>query len=193
VPRSSVCVHALSIQDALSFTCRVEEPAQTLHSGRPNALACKGASLCPNKFMKKNRKPPGFSFRRLFARKCEGSLKRTERACCRRLCLYLKTKNFHWHMSGQHFRDYHLLLDEHATQIFGITDAIAERVRKVGGITIHSIGHIARLQRITDNDEEFVGPTEMLRELHADTRRLWRACGQRMWSPLKPMTTQPPV
>ena len=84
--------------------------------------------------------------------------------------LYLKTKNFHWHMSGQHFRDYHLLLDEHATQIFGITDAIAERVRKVGGTTIHSIGHIARLQRIADNDEEFVGPTEMLRELHADNK-----------------------
>src|ERR1035437_7717813 len=71
--------------------------------------------------------------------------------------LYLKTKNFHWHMSGQHFRDYHLLLDEHASQIFGITDVIAERVRKVGGITIHSIGHIARLQRIADNDEEVVG------------------------------------
>jgi starvation-inducible DNA-binding protein len=85
--------------------------------------------------------------------------------------LYLKTKNFHWHMSGQHFRDYHLLLDEHATQIFGITDAIAERVRKVGGITIHSIG-----QNFT--------PT---------TRRLWKACARRMWSPLKPMTTQPPV
>ena len=84
--------------------------------------------------------------------------------------LYLKTKNFHWHMSGQHFRDYHLLLDEHAAQIFGITDAIAERVRKVGGTTIHSIGHIARLQRIPDNDEDFVGPTEMLRELHADNK-----------------------
>ena len=84
--------------------------------------------------------------------------------------LYLKTNNFHWHMSGQHFRDYHLLLDEHATQIFDITDAIAERVRKVGGTTIRSIGHIARLQRIADNDEEFVGPTEMLRELHADNK-----------------------
>ena len=69
--------------------------------------------------------------------------------------LYLKTKNFHWHMNGQHFRDYHLLLDEHATQIFGITDAIAERVRKVGGITIHSIGHIARLQRIPCRDTCF--------------------------------------
>ena len=66
--------------------------------------------------------------------------------------LYLKTKNFHWHMSGQHFRDYHLLLDEQAAQIFAITDDIAERVRKVGGTTIHSIGHISRLQRITDND-----------------------------------------
>ena len=84
--------------------------------------------------------------------------------------LYLKTKNFHWHMSGQHFRDYHLLLDEHASQIFDITDDIAERVRKVGGVTIRSIGHIARLQRIADNDEEFVGPTEMLRELHNDNK-----------------------
>jgi starvation-inducible DNA-binding protein len=84
--------------------------------------------------------------------------------------LYLKTKNFHWHMSGQHFRDYHLLLDEQATQIFNITDAIAERVRKVGGTTIRSIGHIARLQRIPDNDAEFVGPTEMLKELHADNK-----------------------
>ncbi|HZL52848.1 MAG TPA: DNA starvation/stationary phase protection protein [Terracidiphilus sp.] len=86
--------------------------------------------------------------------------------------LYLKTKNFHWHMSGQHFRDYHLLLDEQATQIFTITDDIAERVRKVGGTTLHSIGHISRLQRITDNDEEFVGPTEMLKELHADNKAL---------------------
>ncbi|MGD0938492.1 MAG: DNA starvation/stationary phase protection protein [Terracidiphilus sp.] len=86
--------------------------------------------------------------------------------------LYLKTKNFHWHMSGQHFRDYHLLLDEHATQVFAITDDIAERVRKVGGTTIRSIGHIARLQRIHDNDEEFVGPAEMLRELHSDNKAL---------------------
>ena len=86
--------------------------------------------------------------------------------------LYLKTKNFYWHMSGQHFRDYHLLLDEHATQIFDITDAIAERVRKVGGTTIRSIGHIARLQRVHDNDEEFVGPTEMLKELHNDNKSL---------------------
>jgi len=86
--------------------------------------------------------------------------------------LYIKTKNFHWHMSGQHFRDYHLLLDEQASQIFEITDAIAERVRKVGGTTIHSIGHIAKLQRIVDNDEEFVGPTEMLRELHGDNKAL---------------------
>jgi len=84
--------------------------------------------------------------------------------------LYLKTKNFHWHMSGQHFRDYHLLLDEQATQIFAITDDIAERVRKVGGTTIRSVGHIARLQRIADNDQEFVGPTEMLRELHKDNK-----------------------
>lgn len=84
--------------------------------------------------------------------------------------LYLKTKNFHWHMSGQHFRDYHLLLDEHADQIFAMSDTIAERVRKAGGTTLHSIGHIAKLQRIVDNDDEFVGPTDMLRELHADNK-----------------------
>src|SRR5262249_52753114 len=69
--------------------------------------------------------------------------------------LYLKTKNFHWHMSGPHFRDYHLLLDEQASQIFAITDDIAERVRKIGGTTVRSIGHIARLQRVADNDQEF--------------------------------------
>jgi starvation-inducible DNA-binding protein len=86
--------------------------------------------------------------------------------------LYLKTKNFHWHMSGQHFRDYHLLLDEQAAQIFEITDDIAERVRKVGGTTIRSIGHIARLQRITDNDQEFVPARDMLLELHADNKAL---------------------
>jgi starvation-inducible DNA-binding protein len=82
--------------------------------------------------------------------------------------LYLKTKNFHWHMSGPHFRDYHLLLDEHGEQIFAMTDDIAERVRKIGGATLHSIGEIARLQRIHDNDQEFVDATDMLRELHAD-------------------------
>ena len=84
--------------------------------------------------------------------------------------LYLKTKNFHWHMSGPHFRDYHLLLDEHAGQIFAITDAIAERVRKIGGTTVRSIGHIARLQRIADNDQEFVPARDMLLDLHGDNR-----------------------
>jgi starvation-inducible DNA-binding protein len=84
--------------------------------------------------------------------------------------LYLKTKNFHWHLSGPHFRDYHLMLDEQATQIFDIGDAIAERVRKIGGTTIRSIGHIARLQRIADNDQEFVGAKDMLQELHGDNR-----------------------
>src|SRR5207249_10606593 len=72
--------------------------------------------------------------------------------------LYLKTKNFHWHVSGPHFRDYHLLLDEQADQIFAITDTVAERVRKLGGATLHSIGHIAKLQRIKDNDADFVTP-----------------------------------
>lgn len=86
--------------------------------------------------------------------------------------LYIKTKNFHWHMSGRHFRDYHLLLDEQAAQIFAITDDIAERVRKIGGTTIRSIGQIAHLQRIADNDREFVPAEEMLEELCADNRSL---------------------
>ena len=87
-------------------------------------------------------------------------------------CMYLKTKNFHWHMSGVHFRDFHLLLDDHGDQLFAMTDEIAERVRKVGGATIRSIGHIARLQRIADNDAEFVTPADMLSELHEDEQRL---------------------
>ena len=86
--------------------------------------------------------------------------------------LYVKTKNFHWHMTGPHFRDYHVLLDEQAAQLITITDDIAERVRKVGGETIRSIGHIARLQRLADNDQEFVNPEEMLFELHADNKKL---------------------
>ena len=86
--------------------------------------------------------------------------------------LYVKTKNFHWHMSGSHFRDYHLLLDEQSDQIFAISDDIAERVRKVGGTTIRSIGHIAKLQRIEDNNQEFVAAKDMLLELHADNRTL---------------------
>jgi starvation-inducible DNA-binding protein len=86
--------------------------------------------------------------------------------------LYLKTKNFHWHMSGPHFRDHHLLLDEQAAQIFEMSDVIAERVRKIGGTTIRSIGHIARLQRLADNDQEYVGPKEMLLELQADNKAL---------------------
>lgn len=84
--------------------------------------------------------------------------------------LYLKTKNFHWHMSGPHFRDYHLLLDEHADQIFAMSDDIAERVRKLGGTTIRSIGHISRLQRVADNDAEFVTAEDMLSELHEDEK-----------------------
>jgi starvation-inducible DNA-binding protein len=86
--------------------------------------------------------------------------------------LYMKTKNFHWHVSGPHFRDYHLLLDEQADQIFAITDTVAERVRKLGGSTLHSIGHIAKLQRIKDNDADFVSPQDMLAELRDDNLRL---------------------
>ena len=86
--------------------------------------------------------------------------------------LYLKTKNFHWHMSGPHFRDYHLLLDEHGDQLYAMTDPIAERIRKVGGNTLRSISHIARLQRIQDNDADFVEPLDMLAELCEDNKTL---------------------
>jgi starvation-inducible DNA-binding protein len=86
--------------------------------------------------------------------------------------LYLKTKNFHWHMSGPHFRDYHLLLDEHADQLFAMTDPVAERVRKLGGITLRSIGQISRTQRVLDNDAEYVEPLDMLAELAEDNKTL---------------------
>jgi starvation-inducible DNA-binding protein len=86
--------------------------------------------------------------------------------------LYLKTKNFHWHMSGPHFRDYHLLLDEHGDQIFATTDTIAERVRKIGGTTLRSIGHIGRLQRVQDNDADYVTAMDMLAELRDDNHEL---------------------
>jgi starvation-inducible DNA-binding protein len=86
--------------------------------------------------------------------------------------LYVKTKNFHWHMSGPHFRDYHLLLDEHADQLFAMTDPVAERVRKLGGITLRSIGQISRTQRVLDNDAEYVEPLDMLAELAEDNKTL---------------------
>jgi len=86
--------------------------------------------------------------------------------------LYLKTKNFHWHMSGPHFRDYHLLLDEQADQLYAMTDQIAERVRKLGGTTLRSIGHIARLQRVADNDADYVEPQDMLAEVREDNQEL---------------------
>jgi starvation-inducible DNA-binding protein len=86
--------------------------------------------------------------------------------------LYLKTKNFHWHISGPHFRDYHLLLDEQGDQIFATTDAIAERVRKIGGTTLRSVGQIVRLQRVLDNDADFVTPLDMLAELRDDNKQL---------------------
>lgn len=86
--------------------------------------------------------------------------------------LYVKTKNFHWHVSGPHFRDHHLLLDEQAGQIFATTDAIAERARKLGGMTLRSVGHIARLQRILDNDADYVTPRDMLAELREDNIQL---------------------
>ena len=84
----------------------------------------------------------------------------------------MKTKNFHWHMSGPHFRDYHLSLDEHTDHILAMTDDIAERVRTIGGVTIHSIGHIGRLQRLSDNDAEYIDPLDMLAEVREDNRAL---------------------
>ena len=86
--------------------------------------------------------------------------------------LYLKTKNFHWHLSGPHFRDYHLLFDEQGDQLFAMTDPIAERIRKLGGTTVRSIGHIARLQRVADNDAPYVEPEDMLAELREDNQTL---------------------
>ena len=86
--------------------------------------------------------------------------------------LYLKTKNFHWHLSGRHFRDYHLMLDEQSDQIFATTDPLAERVRKIGGRTLRSIGEVAKLQTIKDNDEAYVPPVEMLRELMNDNKKM---------------------
>jgi starvation-inducible DNA-binding protein len=88
--------------------------------------------------------------------------------------LYLKTKNFHWHMSGPHFRDYHLMLDDQGEQLFAMTDAIAERVRKIGGTTVRSIGQISRLQRIVDNNAEYVEPLDMIAELREDNANLTR-------------------
>jgi starvation-inducible DNA-binding protein len=86
--------------------------------------------------------------------------------------LYLKTKNFHWHLSGPHFRDYHLMFDEHGDQLFAMTDPIAERIRKIGGMTLRSIGHIARIQRVLDNDANYVQPLDMLAELCEDNLML---------------------
>jgi starvation-inducible DNA-binding protein len=92
--------------------------------------------------------------------------------------MYLKTKNFHWHMSGPHFRDYHLLLDDQGDQLFAMTDPIAERARKIGGTTLRSIGHIARISRIADNDAPFVTPEDMLAELAEDNGQLLAAMRQ---------------
>ena len=103
------------------------------------------------------------------ARDISGALNALVADC---FALYLKTKNFHWHVSGPHFRDYHLLLDEQGDQLYATTDPIAERVRKLGGTTLRSIGHIARLQRVLDNDTEYVTPLDMLAELREDNARL---------------------
>lgn len=93
-------------------------------------------------------------------------------------CLLLKTKNFHWHVSGPHFRDYHLLFDEQAAQLYEMSDQIAERVRKVGGTTLRSVGHIGRLQRLPDNDAEYVDPQDMLAELRSDNQTLLESLRQ---------------
>jgi len=107
--------------------------------------------------------------------------------------LYVKTKNFHWHMSGPHFRDYHLLLDEQADQIFAMTDPIAERVRKLGGLTIRSIGHIARTQRLQDNDAEYVEPSDMLAKLREDNKTLAASLQELTTSATSTVTSPPRV
>jgi starvation-inducible DNA-binding protein len=107
--------------------------------------------------------------------------------------LYLKTKNFHWHMSGPHFRDYHLMLDEQSDQIFATTDPIAERVRKLGGRTIRSIGHIAKLTRIKNNDAEFVSPLDMRASWRTTTRRSRRRCERRTTSATIIRMSPPPA
>ena len=107
--------------------------------------------------------------------------------------LYLKTKNFHWHMSGPHFRDYHLLLDEHADQLFAMTDPIAERIRKIGGLTIKSIGQISRLRRVLDNDAEYVDPPDMIAEWPRTTKRWLRVCAKRTTCATNIATLPPPV
>ena len=105
--------------------------------------------------------------------------------------LYLKTKNFHWHMSGPHFRDYHLLLDEQGDQIFAMTDAIAERARKIGGTTLRSIGDIARRQRILDNDADYVDPKDMLAELRDDNKSLTSPCARSTTCATSTATSRP--
>ena len=107
--------------------------------------------------------------------------------------LYVKTKNFHWHISGRHFRDYHLLLDEQATEIFAITDTIAERARKIGGTTIRSISDIAKNQRLKDNNKEGVSPQEMLGELCDDNQQLTRSCALHTTFAIGTTMSQPPV
>src|SRR6202044_2027733 len=105
--------------------------------------------------------------------------------------LYLKTKNFHWHMSGPHFRDYHLMLDDQSDQIFSMTDAIAERARKIGGTTVRSIGQISRLQRISDNDAEYVEPLDMIAELRDDNAVLTQSMVRRIRCVTRPGTSPP--
>ena len=114
-------------------------------------------------------------------------------SCWPTFSLYLKTKNFHWHMSGPHFRDYHLMLDEQSEQIFAMTDRIAERVRKIGGMTLHSIGEISRKQRIKDNDAEYVTPLDMLAELREDNQQMTRRCAQRTKSATVTATSPRPA
>ncbi len=106
------------------------------------------------------------------------------------VALYWKTKNFHWHVSGPNFRDYHLLLDEQATELDAMVDVIAERVRKLGGTTLRSIGHVARLQRVLDNDADYVTPLDMLAELRDDNRSFASTCARSMSCATSTTTSQ---
>src|SRR5450631_1017881 len=163
----SVSVLHKSVAAELASNFLRGEHAQTVHFGRPDGPPRKRSLTMPSHVHEKETKaarlvvPDGFS-----PEDVKNLSSVLNALLADAFALYLKTKNFHWHMSGPHFRDYHLLLDEQASQIFAISDDIAERVRKIGGITIRSIGHIARLQRVSDNDQEFVPARNMLLELH---------------------------
>src|SRR5581483_3642315 len=166
---SGVASQSRFLQDShrkLTLECR-GPPTPTLHRG--NVMAMKDAKKTE---LKERRKAPLVTPTDLGAKASVDISGGMNAILADVFALYLMTKNFHWHMSGPHFRDYHLLLDEQADQLYEMTDPIAERIRKVGGSTLRSIGHIAKLQRIKDNDADYVDPIDMLAELREDNQSL---------------------